>query len=148
MREVTITLKDETKRSELVDLLATLPYVESVQFEDNAREAANRKDQQRLPSNGRSASASDQQRNDVLPQADPLDREVAFFEEQHEQLVKAFLGQYVAVYQGKVIAHHAELAALITDVRSSQPNVPVLFRQVQETLPPILHFRSPRMVKP
>lgn len=147
MREVTIILKDETKRSELVELLATLPYVEVVQFEGNARETANGKDKQRLPSNGRSTNASDHKRNDGLPQADPLDREVAFFEEQHEQLVKAFLGQYIAMYQGKVIAHHAELATLITNVRSSQPNAPVLFRQVQETLPSPLHFRSPRLVK-
>ena len=148
MREVTITLKDETKRSELVDLLATLPYVESVQFEGNARETANGKNRQRLPSNGRSTTASEHKSNDGLPQADPLDREVAFFEEQHEQLVKAFLGQYIAMHQGKVIAHHAELATLITNVSSSQPNAPVLFRQVQETLPPTLHFRSPRLVKP
>lgn len=147
MREVTIILKDATKRSELVDLLSTLPYVEAVQFEGLAREAANEKNEQLLMKNGSVVTTPAHERMGVFPQTDPLDREVAFFEEQHEQLVKSFLGQYIAMYQGKVIAHHAELTTLITTVRASQPNAPVLFRQVQETLPPILHFRFPRMVK-
>lgn len=146
MREVTIILKDATKRSELVDLLSTLPYVEAVQFEGSARKAANGQNEQPLPKNGIAATPA-HERNSPFAQADPLDREVAFFEEQHEQLVKAFLGQYIAMHQGQVIAHHAELTPLVVNVRSSQPNAPVLFRQVQETLPPTLHFRSPRMVK-
>ena len=148
MHEVTIILKDETKRRELVDLLATLPYVEAVQFEGTAREVVAGQKKQRLPSNSIATNISDRKKKDVLPQADPLDREVAFFEEQHEQLVKTFLDQYIAMYQGRVIAHHAEVATLITKVHTSHPDAPVLFRQVQETLPPTLHFRSPRLVKP
>lgn len=147
MREVTIILKDATKRSELVDLLSTLPYVEAVQVEGSSRKAANGKSEQPLPKNGSAVNAPEHERIEPFPQADPLDREVAFFEEQHEQLVKTYQGQYIAMHQGKVIAHHAELTTLITNVRTSQPTAPVLFRQVQETLPPTLHFRSPRMVK-
>lgn len=147
MREVTIILKDATKRNELVDLLSTLPYVEAVQVEGSPRKAANGKSEQPLPKNGSAVITPERERIEPSPRSDPLDREVTFFEEQHEQLVKAFLGQYIAMYQGKVIAHHTELTTLITNVHTFQPNTPVLFRQVQATLPPTLHFRSPRMVQ-
>jgi len=78
---------------------------------------------------------------------DPLDREVAFFEEQHEQLVAQFLGQYIPMRQGQVIGHHPDLAVLITNTRQSYPDTPILFRQVQATLPPTLYFRSPRLLR-
>ena len=147
MCEVTVILKDETKRSELVALLSTLPYVAAVQFGEASHEAARRKIEQPQPKNDRAVIAPEYETTGTSSLADPLDREVALFEEQHEQLVKTFLGQYIAMYQGKVIAHHPELDTLITNVHASHPNAPVLFRQVQETLPPILHLRSPRMVK-
>jgi hypothetical protein len=146
MIELTITLNDVTKRRELLDLVANLPYVEAIQMREEEAPVARRTSTPPLPINGKS-TLSEQRTAENASQADPLDREVAFFEEQHEQLVKAFLGQFIAMHKGKVIAHHAELTALVANVRSSQPNAPVLFRQVQETLPPTLHFRSPRMVK-
>lgn len=142
MDRLTITLNDETKRAELLGVVASLPYVNAVQFEPAVDDIV----VQSSPKNGsahKSATASKGQ----APLIDPLDKEVAFFEEQHEQLVEQFLGQYIALYQGKVIAHHVDLDVLISNIHKTHPHASVLFRQVQETLPPVLHFRSPRLEK-
>jgi len=134
MSEVTIILNDERKRNELLELVAQLPYVAAVRLAEDPQDAVNGARKQPLPSNG------------TPPPADPLDREVAFFEEQHDHLVEKFLGQYIAMYQGQVIGHHTDLESLITNVYKTHTNTPILFRQVRETLPPTLFFRSPRMV--
>ena len=134
-----VTLHDETKRNELLEVVANLPYVKAVQLEeaDDPRPAPS------MPKNGREHASSTAQ---TLP-VDPLDQEVTFFETQHDQLVAQFLGQYIAMYQGKVVAHEGDLDTLIANVHKTHPAVPVLFRQVQATLPPLLHFRSPRLEK-
>lgn len=142
MIELTITLNDLTKRRELLDLVANLPYVEAVQMREEVP-VARRTSTPLLPINGKN-TLSEQR---TAENADPLDREVAFFEEQHEQLVAQFLGQYIAMRQGQVIGHHPDLAVLITNTRQSYPDTPILFRQVQATLPPTLFFRSPRLLR-
>jgi hypothetical protein len=145
MIEITITLNDVTKRRELLDLVANLPYVEAVQVREEDPAAYNTT-MLPFPANGK-RTLSEQRPAEKTPQADPLDREVAFFEEQHEQLVAHFLGQYIAMYQGQVIGHHPDLAVLIADTQQTHPDTPVLFRQVQATLPPTLFFRSPRLLR-
>ena len=82
----------------------------------------------------------------VFRDGDPLDQEILFFEAQHSQLVKEYLGQHIAMFQGQVIAHHDELETLFKKVRETHPTDVVLYRQVEEMLPPTLVFRSPRMV--
>ena len=143
MIELTITLNDVTKRRELLDLVANLPYVEAVQMREEEVPVARRTRTPPVPINGKS-TLSEQR---TAENADPLDREVAFFEEQHEQLVVQFLGQYIAMRQGQVIGHHPDLAVLITNTRQSYPDTPILFRQVQATLPSTLFFRSPRLLR-
>ena len=86
--------------------------------------------------------------DDSMPELqgkDPLDQEVQFFEAQHNELVKEYLGQYIAMLNGQVIASHAELDTLISNVRESHPESTVLYRQVAESLPPTIVFRSPRL---
>lgn len=144
MIEITITLNDVTKRRDLLDLVATLPYIEAVQMREEDL-AAHSTSALPLPANGKSI-LSEHSTAEKAPPADPLDREVAFFEEQHDHLVEKFLGQYIAMYQGQVIGHHTDLESLITNVYKTHTNTPILFRQVRETLPPTLFFRSPRMV--
>ncbi len=139
MDRLAVTLHDETKRNELLEVVANLPYVKAVQIEvtDDPLPAPSK------PKNGRDHASTTAQ---TLP-VDPLDQEVTFFEAQHDQLVAQFLGQYIAMYQGKVVAHEGDLDTLIANVHKIHPDVPVLFRQVQSTLPPFLHFRSPRLEK-
>lgn len=139
---LTITLNDETKRDELLDVVASLPYVKTVQIEQAVDDIT----VELSPKNGDSYKAT-LAANRQAPTVDPLDQEVVLFEEQHEQLAQQFLGQYIAMVQGRVIAHDANLDTLINNVHKTHPDTPVLFRLVQETLPPILHFRSPRLEK-
>lgn len=134
-----------TKRRELLDLVANLPYVETVQMREEDP-AAHNTSTLPLPANSKSI-LSEHSTVDKASQADPLDREVTSFEEQHEQLVAQFLGQYIAMYQGQVIGHHADLAVLITNTQQTHPDTPILFRQVQATLPPTLFFRSPHLMR-
>ncbi len=137
-----ITLLDDNKVDELLALVSALPYVETAKLDGG--NGTNTTGTQKNGINGR-AQFTSLAGSDV--DDDPLDREVAFFEQQHDMLVQAYLGQYIAMHEGKVISHHADLEPLIKEVGKTHPSKVVLYRQVQETLPPTLHFRSPRIVR-
>lgn len=73
--------------------------------------------------------------------------EVVAFEEQHQQLVKRYLGEYVALHQGRIVDHDKSQRALLTRIEAQFPDEIVLIRQVQAQLPPPLRIRSPRFVR-
>lgn len=125
-------------RQILNQIVETLPVERLGQIIDYARFLQTQSVNESPPSdkNGETASQAI---------GDPLDQEVQFFEAQHDELVKTYLGQYIAMLDGQVIASHAELEALIRDVRKTHPEATVLYRQVEETLPPTIVFRSPRL---
>lgn len=149
MGTVTITLSDESKQNELLALVVALPYVESVQWEE-AQGVSHHSRAVAVATNlaGNELTGDPLDSGDPTDREDPLDREIAAFEAQHHQLVKQFLGQFIAMYQGQVIAHKTELDTLITHVQHLLPNTPVLFRRVETTLPPPLFIRSPRLIRP
>ena len=73
-------------------------------------------------------------------------REVEAYKAMHPQLVKHYLGQYVAVHQGQVVDHDADPIVLLTRVKVEYLNQVVLRRKVEEQSETVLYFRSPRIV--
>ena len=80
-------------------------------------------------------------------QFDPIDREVAAFEELHASLLQRYANQYVAIYQGKLIDHDSDKLALFQRIEENYPNEFVLMRPVQEQPEREFYFRSPRYIE-
>jgi hypothetical protein len=73
-------------------------------------------------------------------------REKSAFFALHRMLRQQYDGEYVAVYQGKVIDHDPSFAALYKRVDAQYPDDFVLIRRVEAEPERVYHFRSPRMV--
>ena len=74
-------------------------------------------------------------------------REESAFLEQHEELKAKYLGQHVAMKNGKVVDHDMDLAALYKRIRQKYDREFVLIDRVQEDPAPIIKVRSPRIVQ-
>lgn len=72
-------------------------------------------------------------------------REIAAFEAQHNHLVKEHLGEYVAIYQGKVVAYNIDHLHLTDKIDQDFPNEVVLIRKVNAELPTPLRFPNLRL---
>jgi hypothetical protein len=70
-----------------------------------------------------------------------LKAEVQAFEGMHPQLVKKYLGQFVAVHEGQVVDADADFEALFLRLQESLGDVPVLIRPV--SVEPTLELRAP-----
>ena len=81
----------------------------------------------------------------VNPQRTAMKREIEAYKAMHPELVKNYLGQYVAVYQGKLIDHDPDLVALHQRITAKYPHKTILSRLVQNEAEPILRMRSPRL---
>ncbi len=81
----------------------------------------------------------------IHPNRAAMKKEIAAYTTMHPQLVEQYLGQYVALYQGKVVAHNVDPVALHRQITEIYPEEVVLCRQVQEEADPILNMRSPRL---
>lgn len=79
------------------------------------------------------------------PQRSAMDVEIAAYEAMHGELVKKFLGQYVAIYQGKLVDHDVDPVALHQRIEILHPARTVLSRKVQKDAVPVVHMRSPRL---
>ena len=62
-----------------------------------------------------------------------ISEESALFRQQHPELKKKYLGEYIAFHQGKVIDHDPDEAALWKRVRQRYGRTPILIVQVGET---------------
>lgn len=147
MGKITIILNDNAKRGELLELVANLPYVEAVQVEDTDHAPEEGASVSEHPINGSKNRAVSTVNYDTFTDDDPMDSEVASFEKQHAKLVEKYLGQFIALHQGQVIGHQFELEPLIRTVRKTHSGKIVLYRKVEETLPPVLYIRSPRLMR-
>lgn len=134
MQQIVLQVKDEHKAEMLRDLLASLDFVETI----SATEVPERTDHE----NGDAIPIA----LDRHPQREQMEREVAAFEAMHEELKEQYLGQFVAIHQGQVMDSDSDEQLLLVRVRQNLSNDVVLFRKVEETLPPVLIFRSPRFV--
>lgn len=132
MQQIMLQVRDEQKAAMLRELLSSLDFVERVRTTEIIE-----------PDNGESGEQTPFGL-DRHPQRDVMDREVAAFESIHEELKEQYLDEFVAIRQGQVIDSDADEQPLIVRVRERFPADVVLFRKVQETLPPLLIFRSPR----
>ena len=135
MQQILLQVKDAKKAAMLRELLSSLDFVERVRATEVA-EPDNDDDGDQAPFGLHRH-----------PQRDRMNREVAAFEAMHEELKKSYWGQFVAIRHGKVIDFDPDEQLLIVRVRGRFPNDVVLFRKVQETLPPVLVFRSPRFTQ-
>ncbi len=63
----------------------------------------------------------------------------------HQQLVKQYLGQFVAIHNGQVVDADADFAALLLRVQDRFGRVPVLIRQVGAASVVELRAPSPRL---
>jgi len=75
---------------------------------------------------------------------DRIRSETDAFRSMHAELVKKHLGQYVAVYDGKVVDHDQDFPALHRRIRQRFGRRPVLLRRVTTEPDHQLVFRSPR----
>jgi hypothetical protein len=63
----------------------------------------------------------------------------------HPMLKEKYLGQYVAIYQGKLIDHDPDHEALYRRIDAQYPDEFVWISPVEEEAIPTLVFRSPRI---
>lgn len=71
--------------------------------------------------------------------------EAAAFRRLHPELVKQYLGLYVAVHNGNVVDHDEDFQALHQRIRRQFGRQPVLLRQVTAESERVLVMRSPRL---
>ncbi|RMF30475.1 MAG: hypothetical protein D6759_11895 [Chloroflexi bacterium] len=70
-----------------------------------------------------------------------LEAEGRAFVAMHQQLVKQYLGQFVAIHRGRVVDADADFAALLLRVQERFGEAPVLIRRVSTA--PVLELRAP-----
>lgn len=74
-----------------------------------------------------------------------IQSETEAFVTQYEILLAKYLGQYVAMHEGKVIDHDVDLRTLHLRVYERVGYTPVLLKQVTAELERALVLRSPRL---
>ncbi len=79
------------------------------------------------------------------PQRGAMKLEIAAYEAMHADLMEQFLGQYVAIYQGKLVDHDADPVALHQRITTKYSGHVVLSRKVQRQATPVLVMRSPKL---
>lgn len=146
MAAITIEVAD----TELQRLIAQMQRVDELILTQNGKPVA-----RLLPVGKKRAPASRTSKLAVTnaPQfrvsqaGDGIELEVAAYESQHATLLTQYPGQYIAIYQGKVIDHDPDQLNLLTRIDQQYPSTTVLIRKVERTLPKPLRVRSPRLQK-
>ena len=72
-----------------------------------------------------------------------MQSEMQAFLVMHADLLVRFPGEFVAIYQGKLIDHDVDQLALYQRTQQRHPNRPVLIKPVQEHPEEVYSFRSP-----
>lgn len=83
----------------------------------------------------------------VHPQRDLMEQEQVAFQAQHQQLLIQYRGQYVAMFQGKVVDHDDDKVALVDRLDKSHPDQVVLIKLVTEQPERVIQVRSPHLLK-
>lgn len=81
-----------------------------------------------------------------MTQTAAMGQEEATYRAMHSELMTHYRGEYVAIYQGKLIDHDRDELALLKRLNKSYPDQVVLMKQVKPLPEPELHFRSPRFL--
>jgi predicted transcriptional regulator len=72
-----------------------------------------------------------------------MQSEMQAFRAMHAELLTQYPGEFVAIYQGKLIDHDVDQLALYQRTQQRHPNRPVLIKPVQEDPEEVYSFRSP-----
>lgn len=80
-----------------------------------------------------------------LLEREKIKQEVKAFHQQHPELAKQYLGQYIAMHAGKVIDYDHNFQAIHDRVRQRFGRQAILIRQVTQSAERVLTIRSPRM---
>ena len=76
-----------------------------------------------------------------------FEQEVAAFERMRFDLVAQYAGQFVAIYQGKVVASGSDKLALLDQVREQYGNVVCYIEKVASDSPRTVRMPSVRVVR-
>lgn len=82
----------------------------------------------------------------VSQKREQMEQEQNAFRRQHNQLLNDYQGEYVAMYQGKVIDHDGDRLKLVARIDEKYANDVVLIKQVSDKPDDLLHMRSPRLI--
>ncbi|MFZ0547071.1 MAG: DUF5678 domain-containing protein [Candidatus Promineifilaceae bacterium] len=74
-------------------------------------------------------------------------QEVQAYVAMHAELLRKYAGEYVAIHNGNLVDHDEDLLALLERREKRYPDEVVMIRQVLAEPDPILHFRSPRLIR-
>ena len=74
-----------------------------------------------------------------------IDKEQTIFEQRKPELLKRYRGQYIAMHNGEVVAHAADLNSLHKKVFARFGHTPILHKQVLPEPDRDLIIRSPRL---
>lgn len=80
----------------------------------------------------------------VHEQRSLMEQNIAAYRTMHSELVDRYLGQYVAIYAGKLIDQDPDPLLLLERIRRNYPNEVVLRRKVERTPEREIHIRHPR----
>lgn len=75
-----------------------------------------------------------------------LQRESEAFRALHKDLIAAHAGEFVAIYDGRLVDYDRDQEALLLRINTAYPTVPVLIKQVAPDLEETYLIRSPRFV--
>ena len=71
--------------------------------------------------------------------------EAARYRTQHSALLPVYAGQYIAMRNGEVLDHDADIGTLYQRIRAKYGDEPVLITPVTPEPMPVLNMRSPRL---
>jgi DNA-damage-inducible protein J len=104
----------------------------------------------RIPEEKKHASISSAQNASTFPidvQRSTMMRNAEAYKAMHKELVKRYLGQYVAICNEKLVDHDPDPVALLRRVRNEYPHQVVLRRKVELTPEREWRIRHPRIEK-
>ncbi len=137
MSQLLVNVQSEQKAAALVEVLRALDFVESVEEQETQAPLS--------PQNGSGRENNYGFYQD--PRTPQMEKEAAAYEAMREEMVAQYLGQYVAVFQGKVVDHDADISALVDRLDEHYPDEVVLVREVHEGPDRVLRMRSPRLIR-
>jgi len=80
----------------------------------------------------------------VHEQRSAMEQNVAAYRVMHSELVDRYLGQYVAIYAGKLVDYDPDPLLLLERIRRNYPNEVVLRRKVERTPEREIRIRHPK----
>jgi hypothetical protein len=74
-----------------------------------------------------------------------IDVEEAHYKAQHKKLLKSYVGQFIAMHDGKLVDSDTDEIALYLRIRQQYPMVGVLLKRVTSEVEEVWRMRSPRL---